>query len=203
MSDNKAMLFDNFCYGMAKSEVNSLVEGQPCADAPENSLLLCSVHPVEFLNTRWNERFWFNNLQELQELILEHEADANASAVFIMDELLHSDWMPVYAETEDNAFDLLEVSKKHNPEIAEKSFKEFCTKNLEKGLLMTIYYFPQEFVNKIMGKVKSRTKAIDEKATENFVQLGMTINAGKISLSFTAPLLSRKNALRYGQFIKR
>lgn len=200
-AENVAMLFENYIYGMTRDAVIAKSGAIPCPDAPNNALLLCAPARVKFLGLEWRESFWFNNLDELQQVVLEASSISAANLDDVENKMRGAAWEPVYLETANAAFDMLEHRKGPDIEKIFAAMREFEARRDPNGDL-SVYYFPLDYFQKVAGKIKSWSIAVDE-ARENLVVAQLVIEPAKLEIFFTAPLLSRKNALRYGEMIKR
>lgn len=196
----KAILFAAFTYGMPKSSVIKICGAVPCQDAPDNRLLLCAPETVKFIGFDWRTMFWFNNQDELQQVLLAMRD--SVSAMEIQNSLKNNGWRPALVETDDAVLDVLEKAKNAGVEKAAAELADLEAIYINKDDNITIYFLPQQFAEETMGKLKTYSQAVDS-AQESLVVAALMIGNGQYKLSFTAPLLSRKNALRYGQVIKR
>ena len=199
---NGPILFENYAYGMTRDEVIASSGASACPEAPANRLLLCASDPANFLGISWREMFWFNNLDELQQIMLIRPDEPIASLAQAQDALTANGWRAVFLETDGVAFDALEETRRRKAEDVEKAREDFEARALREKSGLTIYFFPAEFAQKGMGKAKSYSQAVDS-AGETFVMISLMLDGDNLKLAFTAPLLARKNALRYGQIIKR
>lgn len=195
------ILFENYAYGMSRDEVMARSGATACPEAGANSLLLCAPGPVKFLGLDWREMFWLNNLGELQQIILNRSDDSAGSLAALRGALAGAGWRPVLLETDGAVLDLLEQASR-NEENAESVREDFVARALREGTGLTIHFFPADLAQKLMGKAGSYAQGVD-RAGENIVLISLMLTDGNMKLAFTAPLLSRKNALRYGQMIKR
>lgn len=193
--ENAAELFGEYFYGMDRAKVIDKSGASPCADDAGNSLVLCAAKPVDYLHLTWRERFYFNNLGELQQVLLEREA---GKWLDVKEAMPGAGWRPVFLEAQDSAFDLIAQAHKLGKAEAEKLADEFAAAALSKGLV--IYFFPQGFAAK--SRAQSYGKALD-KSPEDLVMVMLMIDENGMKLAFYAPNLARKNALRYGEMIKR
>lgn len=204
LMDNAPVLFEDYTYGMAKSQIAERMDARPCPQSLGNPLSLCGHAPVAHLNEEWQIIFNFNNLGELQEILLIQERKNAGQYDKVKEGLNRSDWLPVFLETDGKACDSLEVQKKEGKEKTRELIKAFAESALENDRDLTITFFPDAYLHKALksAKIKTYMQALDM-APENFRVITLMVTGDFIKLSFTAPLLSRKNALRYGQVIRR
>ena len=197
-------LFGEYAFGMKKADVHAKSRAVPCADEPDNRLSLCAPAPVDYLQQHWQQKFSFNNLDELQQVILEQPNAKSGQWQAILSAMVKSGWQPVFLETDDGAFDVLEQARQYGLEKETGLQGEFAQDAMKDAANLTISLFPAAYYEKILAdkKIKNFAQATD-KAAETMCVPRMMINDNYIKLAFTAPLLSRKNALRYGQMIKR
>lgn len=200
-AENAARLFENYIYGMTRNAVIAQCGAVPCPEAPDNALLLCAPTKVKFLELEWRESFWFNNLAQLQQVVLETSVKSMADVAEVEKKMLNAGWERGYVETGDADFDILEHYKDVDFEKMFSAMHEFEDKR-KKEAGLSVYYLPDKYFRQVVGKIGSWSLAVD-KAPENLVVAQLFIDALKLKMFFTAPLLSRKNALRYGEMIKR
>lgn len=196
------ILFAKYAYGSSRKDLANKISLGPCADAPDNRLLACAQKPMPYLDQDWDCQFNFNNLDELQQIILSRKEQPKLNQML---EVLEANaWQPVFAEMDRDALDLLAhgMANATQPEL--EALDQFAQKARAAASPLTIYCFPAAHVAKICknGKKTSYDKALD-KAPENFVMLALMLDNDYLKLAFTAPLLARKNALRYGQYIRK
>lgn len=203
-ADPYPMLFSGYAYGASKSAIIEKSSATPCPDAPQNALLLCAPEPVEFLRFEWRENFVFNNLDELQQIILSrHSLDAGRISQ-LRDSLLDEGWMPLYFETDADAFDFLEAYKGKGKEEASKELAAFERKASGDNGSVSIYFCKGLYWHKFLEakNVRNYPQATTY-AGDKLVIMCLMSSGDYIKLAFGSPELSRKNALRYGQYIKR
>lgn len=197
------VLFQDYCYEMPKAEIAAKSGATPCPDAPDNTLLLCVANPVKFLNSDWQERFSFNNEDKLQEVLLLRQAPELASCESVCDELEKNGWQPVFLETDASVFDRFEQARQSGAKKAKSQLKAFAEKALASDETLTIYFFPAAFTEKAHdNRIGGYLQALDQ-ADDRFILLALMADKNSQRIAFTAPVLSRKNALRYGSYIKR
>lgn len=182
------ILFDGCSFGMMKADVSQKAQASPCED---NSFALCAK--TVFVDLEWQETFIFNNQDELKEIIL--SCDQPRKYRDVMAGLEQAGWLPVFLEEPDSAYDFFAAR--------DQDFSKTAPSESPKEPF-TIHFLHGAVRDKLLGKaaVKSYDAAI-EKAGESVVVCSMMCGDGWLKLSFTAPLLSRKDALRYGQMIRR
>lgn len=198
---NAPLLFENFSYGMPRDEVIAKTGSVPCPEAPNNPLLICAPDNVEFLGCEWRVSFWFNNLDELQQVVLELMSKFTLGGLKVEERMLKAGWTPVCLESGHAVLDLLEKHKKLDIQNSAIVMSDFSAQHQDETNL-SIFYFPLEYFQKVNGKSESWSQAVDE-APESLVVARLVLGADRNKIFFTAPLLSRKNALRHGEMIKR
>lgn len=200
--EKRSYLYEDFYYGMPKKDVRKKIS--MASDGENKSLQLTNPAPAEFAGQKWQEIFNFNNLGELQEVILAQEGQIARKYAPLLQTLQGAGWQPAYYENGKTAFDLLAAVRQHGLEAAEKLRADFMRKAISEPDYLTVTFFPAAFLAKVRqnAKIKTWNQAVD-KAPENFCQLTLMTDADNIKLSFTTPLLARKNALRYGEMIRR
>lgn len=191
---NSPMLFDSFGYGMAKGAITKKVACSPCPDAPNNKLMICTTGDVPYIDQDWQEVFYFNNLDELQQVMLVRPGNDWLPA---LNSLEKAGWRPVFFESRDGVFDIFENLRNNSVEECSKSAQDFAERAFQEGEL-SISCFPSGY----SPGLATYNEALD-KAPENIVITSLMAGNGNLRLAFIAPLLSRKNALRYGEMIKR
>lgn len=195
-------LFEDFTYGMSRDELAGRTNARPCPEAPDNNLILCAPETINLFGRDWRELFYFNNLAELQQVSLVSEADGADQFKALQAALINAGWRPVFLESPRDALDILAETKRKGAEKAEGLLGEFEENALGEAPGLKVFFFPNVYAEKVMGKLDHWSLAVD-KATENFVMADLDADADAIRLTYTAPLLSRKNALRYGQMIRK
>lgn len=195
-------LFEDYSYGMAKSQVLAKTKTVPCK--PPHPLALCAATPVEFLRLKWQEKLWFNNEDKLQQIMLLYEDPAPDLFTKLAIELKKAGWLPIYFESEGRALDMVEQNRLHGAAGLDRIEEEFVQDGLESENGLTISFFPKQFVENALkdAEITSWSQAVDQ-ASEDLRMLNLKTDKNNIVISFTIPLLSRKNALRYGQIIRR
>lgn len=191
-SEIRAVLFGDYPYGMTKAQIEAATPLAPCPDNPGNAFILCNPKPVLYLQRDWRESFIFNNESSLQEVVLVRNTEDDFET--LTKALGGAGWVPVSLETDDKVIDIYD---KGNPVGG-----DFPAAQFSGGDSATLHFFPKKFVAKTLSTRNSFSLAMDD-GGEAFVLLTMMWGNGMVKLSFTAPLLSRKYALRYGQMIKR
>lgn len=196
----KALLFDNFYYGMPRNEIEKKLQISNLNENKEK--LLKSPNPVSYLDMEWEEIFYLNNENLLREIILSRIGQEEKNYLSVQKALVKNGWLPVAAEIEEATFDLFEQGESRLED--ETSLIAFENKALNNGKDLAIYFFPTAFAQNALHncKIKFWANAID-KAPDNFCLLSLMQDADNLKLSFTAPLLSRRDALKYGQMIRR
>lgn len=200
-AERTPLLFENYSYGMPRGDVLSIAKAGPCE--PPHPLALCASSPVEFLNLKWQTSFWFNNEDRLQQIMLTRDYSAKESFSALEKELKSAGWLPVYFESDDGALDLVEQSHIQTGAESGKLAEEFVSNALKNGGV-TVSFLPSQFVLQALqnASIATWSQAVDN-GPEDLRMLSLRIDRVRLAASFTAPLLSRKNALRYGQMIKR
>lgn len=193
----KVNLFDDFYYGMTGSKIKSITSAKPDA---RNRLILQAPEPVRYLDLAWHEQFFLNNQDELQQIVL--VAVEPVSVATIAKALQHADWQPIFLETEDYAFDRLQEANAQGKDHATELVEEFIRSRHGSNANCSISFLPATYADYALKNGMDFNQAVDS-AGENFVAIRLMATEGDLKLSFTAPLLSRKNALRYGQIIRR
>lgn len=199
-SPSKAVLFGPYSYGMTMDAVRACGQLAPQAQG----LTLEGATTVDFLHLQWEETFYFNNLHQLQEVILTRPGANVEDCLALLTALSQDAWQPVAVESEDGVFDLLEASATGDAATAQAQLREYVQKNLQPGSSITVTCFPTDYAQHSLQtrKFKGWLEALD-KAPQTFRTLTLMVGNDHTRLAFGAPLLSRKNALRYGQMIKR
>lgn len=193
-------LFGEYRYGMAKEAVGSLAG--PCQET--QPLVFRAPRPVAWLGQEWQETFSFNSLNELQEVALSQAGKDATDYMAVQEALIGAGWQPAFLERNGAALDALHDARlKDAGEAAEKraAFEEAA---LRDGETLTVSFLPEAFARKAMKSARAKTyeQALDS-GPEGTVVAALTFYEGNMSLAFRAPLLSRRNALRYGQVIRR
>lgn len=196
-------LFGGYFYGMAKDMAAEKAHAVPCPEAPNNRLLLCSNASVDFLGLKWHESFFFNNSYQLQQVRLSGPRQAVEELYRLIDSMHEAGWQAAFMEAPEAAFDMLEESDAKGCKSAWKSAMEFIDRFIAHAEL-TIYFLPDAYFAKALTMPGSKAyNALLDRAPEGIVVAAISVTEDNLSISFNAPLLSRKNALRYGQYIKR
>ncbi len=99
---------------------------------------------------------------------------------------------------------MVEQNRLHGAAGLDRIEEEFVQDGLESENGLTISFFPKQFVENALkdAEITSWSQAVDQ-ASEDLRMLNLKTDKNNIVISFTIPLLSRKNALRYGQIIRR
>lgn len=184
------VLLDGCFFGMSRADVCQKAHAAPCAD---NSFALCAA--ASFAGFDWQEAFIFNNQDELKEIILRQPCDHPGIYRDVVAGLEQAGWLPVFLEEQDSAYDLFAARD-------QDSGKGATPANPSEPF--AIHFLQARAREKLLGKaaIKNYADAI-EKAGENVVVCSMMCGGGWLKLSFAAPILSRKDALRYGQMIRK
>lgn len=200
--EKNLLIFEDFSYGMAKSQVLAKAEAEACT--PPHPLALCAVAPVEFLQLKWQATFWFNNEDKLQQIMLAHAGSEPDSLRQLERKLKNAGWLPVYFESDTGALDLIEQSREHGEAELPKIADRFVQAGLDSGGEIAVSFLPAKFAEKALknASISTWSQAVDS-GPDDLRMLDLRIAENNITASFTLPLLSRKNALRYGQMIKR
>ncbi|MBD5641794.1 MAG: hypothetical protein HDQ91_05190, partial [Desulfovibrio sp.] len=113
----------------------------------------------------------------------------------VMAGLEKAGWLPVFLEEPESAHDIFAVK--------DRDFGKYAMP-ANSGAPFTIHFLQGSLREKLLGiaAIKSYDDAI-EKAGESVIVCSMMCGDGWLKLSFTAPILSRKDALRYGQMIRK
>ena len=197
-AEKQAFLFENFEFGEKLQDVLKNTDSTACG-----ALDYCSPHTVSFLETEWEEIFTFNNQEELQQIRLRKANNAD-NFFEIQKRLKSKDWLPIFAQSDNEAFDFIAETRKSDQEESETAFLNFEEKTLTQSRLLEVIFFPEKFAIRILKSKKTQNYyQAEEKYKENTVIVTLARDENHISITFNAPLLSRKNALRYGSFIKR
>ena len=197
-----AILLDDYYYGMPRKDILAKLKIPLPPDHEQR--ILRDPGEISFLGYNWEELFYFDNDEALRQIILIRATRDGETFRSIQEELINSGWTPVSVEMDEATFDIFGLANRRDHEITNRELKEFESQALEKNDSVTVYFFPAAFADKVLtdSKIKFWANAID-KAPENFCLLSFAADANNIKLSFTAPLLSRKAALKYGEKIKR
>lgn len=198
----QAMLFDGYYWGMPRKEVISQCHAKACEDAPDNPLLLCNSEPVTYLQSQWREIFTFNRDDELTQVML---AQANPQHYLETQHALSNAGLkPVFIETEGDALDVLAHGRAVSYDQAQQLALEFESNAMQNSHWLTIYFFPENYLQKILEhkKIKSYEQALD-RAPENFTLVSLNADVDNLKIIYTAPLLNRKNVLKYGEMIRK
>lgn len=199
-ADNAPMLFGEYRYGMAKDAVAAIAG--PCQET--QPLVFRAPRPVGWLGQEWQETFSFNSLNELQEVALSQAGKDAADCMAVQKALIGAGWQPAFLETDGAALDALKETRLKGADEAARERDAFEEKALRNGGTLTVSFLPEAFAKRIMKSARTKTydQALDN-GPENTVVAALTAYEGNLSLTFRAPLLSRRNALRYGQVIRR
>lgn len=202
-SEKTAILFGGYVYGASREDVVRESGAIP-EDGAANPLNFGSAESALFLGREWSENFNFNNLGELQEVSLTRCGEDAETADAVRKSLIEKGWTPVYCEIPGDAFDALRERIRAGDAATEREIVSFGEKAIQNGEGFVICFFPSAYADKLIKKGKETTyfKALD-KAPENFTMASLSYGDGVLRISFNAPILSRKNALRYGEVIKR
>ena len=197
-------LFEDYIWGMPKKEIIEKSGAGSCPDERSNPLTLCASEPVNYAGVPWREIFWFNNDNELRQVMLSRSGSVAGDFNSILNTLPSLGWVPIFLETPDGALDILEETRINGAEKTEDARNDFEEKALKNGASLTILFFPADFGRKSLNnsRLKSYSQAM-AKAPENFCVLSLMLEEDNLKLSFTAPLLTRKDVLKYGQKINR
>lgn len=196
----EAILFEDYAYGTSKQAITEKANAVICPKGVGGPLALCAPALIEFLQDKWQEIFVFNNQDELQQIMLIHEGKNQIDSV--LEKLERKGWRPAMLENEDSVADMLEEAHRITASSATSQVEEFIDHAKESKSWLTIHFFPAPLLEEAMKAGEGYNQAID-KAGENFCLISLMADADTLKLTFTAPLLARKNALRYGQMIKR
>lgn len=202
--DQTTMLFDSFKYGMSREEIAQRLKIANAAPNAIDRWTLRAPGGVNFLQETWEESFDFNNNDALRQIILTRAVNERDEYLSVQEALLKEGWTPVAVDTDEDSFDAFRHREPGDPAMSRKALDSFEKEAIQLGKEMTVYFFPSSFADKVMKnlKIKFWTDAMD-KARENFCLLSLMVNPDNIRLSFSAPLLSRKAALKYGEMIKK
>ena len=197
-----ANLFENYFYAMNKEAVKNSTKTTSCPEDLNNGLSICAEKTVYFLDLNWLEVFTFNNLNELIQIKLV-DKNKSSEAKPLISKLLMKEWVPVYCETDTAVLDIYESQS--SPEASLTILEnQFIDNAINEKQNLTILFLSDKFYKKTFNKkgISSYILAMDT-APENLVTLSLIITPDNLSINFNAPLLARKNALRYGTMIKR
>lgn len=182
---------------MAKAKVVAQTGASPNT---HNPLILAGQEPVGYLGLQWRCQFFFNNLDELQQVaLLANRADSGKT---VETALQASGWQMAFLETPDAAYDYLGEAKTQGSAKAEALARDFAQAVPGASESLAISFLPAQVAATAMEKGYDFNQAVDN-AGENLVVIRLVATPDNLRLSFTAPLLSRKNALRYGQMIRK
>lgn len=202
-AETGAMLFGGYFFGMKKEAVVRESGATPEDGETGKSFAYIAPKPVEFIGDAWRESFNFNNRDELREVVLSREARDPGAYIGVREALSREGWTPVFSETDGGACDAIEKYRA-GASAAIDMISEFEKAATEKGSGFSTCFFPLNFVEKLIKSRQKKTcyNALD-KAKDDFVTLTLTDGESSLRLVFNAPVLSRKDALRYGEYIRR
>lgn len=195
-----AEFFDGFTYGMPRQEVSRRLH---ITDNKAAAILVAPT-PVQFLGETWEETFLFDSDNALRGIILINGKRSQDGYLATQKELIQSGWMPVAVEIDDATFDIFGEGRRDNYDESLNALEEFERKAVGEGRAITVYFLAADFVSEMLNKpaVKFWGDAVD-KGPQKLCMLSLISDVNNLKLSFVAPLLARKAALKYGQMIKR